>query len=124
MNDRKFRSTEVAANDPSWKHFDHLQHVAGLSPEGRERFNNALRETVEHVEKTHGLQYGMQGKHVEEAFHFLDNKYKERHQLKEHEREALKTSLSKHFNLKSELKAVDVKPAANDESFGEEKKAA
>jgi hypothetical protein len=58
-----------------------------------------MKAAVAHVEKTRGLQYGMQGQHVDMALSFLDKHYESRHDLKPKERAVIEKSFKSHFNI-------------------------
>jgi len=102
MENRKLTQRDFE-HGPARETFSHLQHLAGLSEQGRGRIDEAMKAAVAHVEKTRGLQYGMQGQHVDMALNFLDKQYEGRHDLKPRERELVEESFKKHFNIKDEL---------------------
>ena len=58
-----------------------------------------MKAAVAHIEKTQGLQYGMQAQHVDRALDFLSNHYEGRHDLKPKERELIEKSLKSHFGI-------------------------
>lgn len=80
--------------------FTHLQHVADLSPQGKERVNEAMLAALSHVEKRENLHLGMESKHLDEALHFLNTHYEGRHDLKPKERQVIEQSFKNHFGIK------------------------
>ncbi len=102
MDNRKLTQRDFE-HGPARETFSHLQHLAGLSEQGRGRVDDAMKAAVAHVEKTRGLQYGMQSQHVDMALNFLDKHYAGRHDLKTKERELVKETFKRHFNIKDEL---------------------
>lgn len=103
MNDRKL-TKENLERGSARERFSHLQHVAGLSEQGKGRVDEALKAALEHVEKKKDLRYGMQGQHVGMALDFLDKQYDGRHKLEDKERKIIETSLKDHFGIKPEPK--------------------
>lgn len=103
MDNRKLTQADFERG-PARERFAHLQHIAGLNENSRGRVDEAMRAAVAHVEKTHGLQFGMQGKqtHIDTALHFLDKTYENRRDLKPKERELIEHSLKSHFDIKDE----------------------
>ncbi len=99
MEDRKLTQAHFERG-PARERFIHLQHAAGLSTQSRGRVDEAMRAALAHVEKTHNLQYGMQGHHVDRALDFLDKHYEGRHDLKPREREVIEQSFKTHFGIK------------------------
>ena len=99
MNDHKLTQADFE-NGPARERFNHLQHTAELSVQGRVRVDEAMKAAVAHIEKTHNLQYGMQGHHVESALSYVNNHYEGRHTLKPNERVVIEKSLKDHFNIK------------------------
>lgn len=75
---------------------------ANLSREGHERVLGAMQAAIGHVAEKKGLQYGVSGKHLDTALGFLDKHYENRHDLKPHEREFIKSTLEKHYGIESE----------------------
>lgn len=101
----------------------HRMSRALLTEAGRGRVNEALQAAVRHVEETRGLQYGMQGQHVDLARHFLEKKYKARHELQPKERDLIETLVKDHFGIKNEPNAEptpepknETKPAPQQEA--------
>lgn len=80
-----------------------MQHLAGLSEQARGRVDDAMRAAVAHVEEKRGLQYGMQGQHVDVALNFLNKHYEGRRDLKPKERELIERTFKTHFNIKDEM---------------------
>jgi len=72
-----------------------------------------MKAAVAHVEQKRGLQYGMQGQHVDMALDFLDKHYEGRHDLTPKEREVIEKSFKTHF----EVKKPPPPEAANDENY-------
>ena len=103
MSDRKL-TKENLERGPARERFNHLQHVAGLSEQGKGRVDEALKAALEHVEKKRDLSHGMQGQHVGMALDFLDKHYDGRHKLETKERESIETLLKDRFGIKPEQK--------------------
>ena len=80
--------------------FSRLQHSAELSSQGRSRVEEAMKAAVAHVEKKQGLQYGMQGQHLDMAMDYLDKHYEGRHDLLPKERKVIEDSFKSHFEIK------------------------
>ena len=98
MNDRKLTQADFE-HGLARERFTHLQNVADLSEQGKGRVDEAMKATVAHIEKTHNLQYGMQGHHVESALSYLNNHYEGRHNLRPNERVLIEKSLKGHFGI-------------------------
>jgi uncharacterized protein YggL (DUF469 family) len=102
MTDRKLTS-EMLKGGPTHERFNHLLHRADLTEPGRERVNEAVQAAIDHVIEKRGLQYGMQGQHVEMALHFLEKHYyKDHRDITDKEKEVIKKLFEDRFGIKDE----------------------
>jgi hypothetical protein len=97
MNDRTLSEKDIERG-PVREKLSHLQHIDNIEGQARERVDEAMKAAVAHVEKTQGLQYGMQGKHIDKALDFLDKHYEGRHDLKPAERDFIEKSFNSYFD--------------------------